>query len=432
MEFVDITDRKNLELSLKERNTFLNNVFESLTHPFYVINIDDYTIAAANPASKARGDYYEGITCYALTHHSNEKCGNDPDHPCPIEVIKKTKKPHTVVHTHFTDNNKVEYHEVNAFPIFDENGNLIQVIESSYNITERVLAHEKIKNLNIELEQKVKERTNELNEVLSKLQQQHDALQNFSQNLELSNITLEKSLEKEKEIGLLKSQFVSMISHEYRTPLTIILTSSELIERYVNSNELDKMPKLINRIQVSVSDMEKMLEDILLLGKTDKGLIKLKNQEVDIISIIEELTNTFNVYVSKDREIILNNQMNNKNSIITTDIHFLKQIIQNIILNAHKYSPIEKPIILDIRSDSKSSILLDITDFGKGINDKEIGKIFDPFYRDQQYVGSIRGHGLGLSIVKKLADALNIQIRVSSELEKGSKFSLYIPTHISE
>ncbi len=381
----------------------------------------------ANSATKARGDYYEGITCYALTHHSAEECGNTPEHPCPVEVIKKTKKPYSVMHILYDNDNTKRHYKVNAYPIFDNDGKLIQVIESLIDVTGEILAKEKIKNLNIELEQKVEERTQQLNEALNKLQNQNDALKNISQSLEISNQNLEKSLEKEKEVSLLKSEFVSMISHEYRTPLTIILTSSELIEKFLKSNELEKMPKLIERIQVSVSDMEKMLEDILLLGKSEKGIINLKNKQVDLIQIINELMNTINVYINGKREIILNNHTNNKTLSIITDAYYLKQIIQNIILNALKYSAIDQPVIIDISSYSESLIKLEIIDFGMGISDKDIDNIFEPFYRNKENIGSIRGHGLGLTIVKKLADALNIQIRVSSELEKGSKFSLFIP-----
>jgi PAS domain S-box-containing protein len=139
----EITERKRAEEQTKLQAEFLNVVLESLPHPFYVIDVSDYTIQLANSAAH-RGALSKDATCYALTHRSDKPCGS-AHHPCPLETIKKTEQAVTVEHLHYDRDGNPRYVEVHGYPIFDGQGNVSQIIESSLDITERKQAEEALK-----------------------------------------------------------------------------------------------------------------------------------------------------------------------------------------------------------------------------------------------------------------------------------------------
>jgi PAS domain S-box-containing protein len=133
----DITEWKRVEDQVKQQNEFLNLVLESLPHPFYVINVSDYSISLANSAAQLSRISKEA-TCYALTHMRDKPCESD-GHACPLELIKRTKKPVTVEHLHYDKDGNPRNVEIHAYPIFDSEGNVSQIIESALDITERRL-----------------------------------------------------------------------------------------------------------------------------------------------------------------------------------------------------------------------------------------------------------------------------------------------------
>lgn len=131
----DITERKQAEEQIQQQNEFLTTILESLTHPFYVINVEDYTVQMANTA--ARLDTAAGnATCYELTHHRDAPCSSAA-HPCPIEELRRTRKPVTVEHVHYTPEGTERFVEVHSYPLFDAQGNVVRAIEYTLDITER-------------------------------------------------------------------------------------------------------------------------------------------------------------------------------------------------------------------------------------------------------------------------------------------------------
>jgi PAS domain S-box-containing protein len=141
--FREITQRKQAEEQIRRKTEFLNLVLESLPHPFYVIDASDYTIKIANTAAH-KGALSKGITCYALTHKTDKPCGS-ARHPCPLETIKKTKEPVVLEHLHYDKDGNPRRVEVHGYPIFDNHGNVSQIIESSVDITERKRAEESLR-----------------------------------------------------------------------------------------------------------------------------------------------------------------------------------------------------------------------------------------------------------------------------------------------
>jgi len=138
----DVTERKQAEEEIIQQNEFLNNILESLTYPFYIIDINDYSILKANSASGLNLGLNK-ITCHVLTHNSDVPCNNQ-DHPCPLEIVKKTRKPAMVEHIHFDKAGNKKNVEVYCYPVFDKNGAISSVIEYSLDVTERKQAEEEL------------------------------------------------------------------------------------------------------------------------------------------------------------------------------------------------------------------------------------------------------------------------------------------------
>ncbi|MDA3843696.1 MAG: PAS domain-containing protein [Candidatus Kapabacteria bacterium] len=148
----NITKQKKYEQEIKERSKFLHSVIEALPHPFFVINVEDYSIALANSATKLN-NFSTGIKCYQLTHAEDQPCSGT-EHTCPIKEVVATGKPFVTMHIHYNEDNEPRNIEIYAYPIFDDDNNVVQMIEYTLDVTERSKAEEKINQLIIELQTK--------------------------------------------------------------------------------------------------------------------------------------------------------------------------------------------------------------------------------------------------------------------------------------
>ncbi len=181
----DITERKNAEAEVQRQKDFLENVLESITQPFYIIDVNDYTIIMANSAAHF-GQLTKKSKCYKLTHNVEKPCDTTL-HPCPIEEIKRTKKPVIVEHEHLTERGGLSQVEIHGFPVFDNDGNIIQIIEYAIDITKRKQDEEKLKNNQEELE--INSRNLEENVITLKvLLKHHEKVKEDSEKIILENI----------------------------------------------------------------------------------------------------------------------------------------------------------------------------------------------------------------------------------------------------
>jgi PAS domain S-box-containing protein len=291
------------------------------------------------------------------------------------------------------------------------------VIAFIIDVTDRREQEEKIKEaysqlqqLNNSLEKKVSDRTMVLEEALA--------------DLERSKEELFVALQKERELNELKSRFVSTASHEFRTPLSTILSSVSLIEQYVAKGDLDKMDKHINRVKNAVKGLTEILEDILSLSKLEEGKIQVQWKRINLKHWIQEWMDELHPILKKGQEFRLDFDAQEE---IFSDHKLLKNVMLNLLSNAVKFSPEDKEI--DIRVEEKDGELrISIRDSGMGIPVGEIPHLFQRFHRASNAM-NIQGTGLGLSIVKKCTELLGGDIFVESEIGQGTTFNIILKNH---
>jgi PAS domain S-box-containing protein len=261
-------------------------------------------------------------------------------------------------------------------------------------ITVRKKSEEALVRLNAELEEKVAERTQ----------------------------SLQEALDKEKELNELKSRFVSMASHEFRTPLSTILSSVFLLQKYVLTEDQSKREKHIQRIASSVNMLNDILNDFLSVGKIEEGRVQLRMTEVDVQQEVESIVGEMRPILKPGQTIIT---QHDGPSTAMLDATMLKHIIMNLVSNAIKFSPEGSPIHVITRGDS-GGITLSVSDHGIGISAEDQRHLFERFFRAGNAT-NIQGTGLGLHIVSKYAELMGGTIHCESELDKGTTFIVTFP-----
>ena len=239
-----------------------------------------------------------------------------------------------------------------------------------------------------------------------------------------------KALETEKQLGLLKSRFVSMTSHEFRTPLTTILSSAELIQDYGHKWTQEKKLQHLQRIQTAVKHMTNLLDDVLLIGKAEAGKLDYNPVLLDLVqfcrNLVEEIQTTTK---SHTITFISQNNCTDKGQSscerVYMDEKLLRHILSNLLSNAIKYSPQGCSVNFDLVCEREEAVFK-VRDRGIGIPEKDRAKLFDSFHRASN-VGTISGTGLGLAIVKEAVDLHGGKIAVESEVGVGTTFIISLP-----
>ncbi|HLO83507.1 MAG TPA: PAS domain S-box protein [Nostocaceae cyanobacterium] len=233
---------------------------------------------------------------------------------------------------------------------------------------------------------------------------------------------LRVALEKEKELNELKSRFISMTSHEFRTPLSTILSSSELLEHYRHKWTQEKQLIHLHRIQTAVKRMTEMLNDVLVIGRADAGKLEYRPSTFDLITYCYQLVEEVRLY-SDQHQITFNSQYASLPCYM--DDKLLGYILSNLLSNAIKYSPNGGLVSFTVTCENEQAIL-EIQDQGIGIPPEDLPRLFESFHRARN-VGNIIGTGLGLSIVKKCVDIHQGKIIVNSIPGVGTKFTISLP-----
>ena len=258
-------------------------------------------------------------------------------------------------------------------------------------------------------------------------------LEDYAENLERevaartaelrsSELRLRDALKKERELNDLKSRFVSMASHEFRTPLSTVLSSTELVEMYMEVNNTEKIGKNIARIKKSVDHLNGILNDFLSLEKVETGKIEYKPKSFGLSDFMEEVLEDTKSSFQKGQNVIVKLVGSDT---LKSDPFLLKNILFNLISNAVKYSPENKDIFLNVEN-GKKGLTLKVKDQGIGIPEEDKKNMFTRFFRASN-VENIKGTGLGLTIVKRYANLMNGKIDFVSNPGEGTEFTVFIP-----
>lgn len=287
------------------------------------------------------------------------------------------------------------------------------VIAFIVDITERKESEKKLMNYSQELEQQVEQRTLILSEAISELERTKE--------------DLKEALEHEKELGDLKSRFVSMVSHEFRTPLATILSSLSLARKYVENNDKEKQDKHFNRIKSSVNNLTDMLNDVLSLSKLEEGKVLVNYESVHFADFIQEIIQELKTIAKKEQKIEYDFQHNREE--IPADKKIIRHILFNLISNAIKFSPQDGHI--QIKSKIKDSKLtIEVKDNGIGISAEDQKHLFESFFRGENAI-NIPGTGLGLNIIYRYIKLLNGEVTLYSQLNQGTTFVIELPINQS-
>jgi signal transduction histidine kinase len=301
--------------------------------------------------------------------------------------------------------------------------NVLYVIAFVVDITERKKAEQEllqkqeqlkritddISKLNTELETKVEQRTLILREAL--------------QELERSQGELSDALSKEKELNEIKSRFVSMASHEFRTPLSTVLSSAALLGRYTLTEDQDKRDKHIKRIKDAVKHLNDLLEDFLSLGKLEEGKIMAERTDFGVREFLDEVVEEMQPLAKPGQQIHYEYTGAER---FVTDKRLLKNILINLVSNAMKFSPEGAAIWLRVSQPAAGGLTLAVKDQGIGISQEDQQHLFSSFFRGGNAL-NIEGTGLGLHIVKRYVDLLGGIVRLESTLGDGTCITVELP-----
>jgi PAS domain S-box-containing protein len=283
-------------------------------------------------------------------------------------------------------------------------------IEQNIELQQRQLEKvtDELRLLNADLELKVEQRTNVLTQAL--------------QRLEESQIELSQALDKERQLNEIKGRFVSMASHEFRTPLSTVLSSASLLDKYTAADDQTKRSNHIEKIKNSVKHLNNLLEDFLSLGKLDEGKIGIHLHEFDLAELIRDTIDEMNPTFKAGQQVTFSCEGSPS---ITSDKNLIRNVLFNLLSNAIKFSEPSQGI--QVRCVRKKNIAqVTVSDHGMGISKEDQTHIFSSFFRGKNVI-NIQGTGLGLHIVKRYIDLLKGSITLDSELGRGTTITFTIP-----
>ena len=288
------------------------------------------------------------------------------------------------------------------YPLKNEEGEIMEVVTIHNDITEIKKAEEAMLAMNQTLEQRVNERTQELR------QAQTDLL---------------RALEQERELNELKSRFVTMVSHEFRTPLGIIMSAIELIRHYEERLPPEQRRELCDDIFSATRLMAGLMEQVLVLGRVEAGKLGCRIQPLDVETLAGKLTDES--LSATNRRCPVEWKVLNSLDGAEADEALLRHIFSNLIANAVKYSPAGSPVLFTAQREGRN-VVFQIIDQGIGIPAEDQSRLFEAFYRCGN-VGEIPGTGLGLLIVKRCVELHGGSLQVESKVGKGTTFTVSIP-----
>jgi PAS domain S-box-containing protein len=273
---------------------------------------------------------------------------------------------------------------------------------------ELIAQHQQVARLNAELEQKVADRTHALLTTLAELEKR-------GQELALA-------LTAERELGELKSRFVSIASHEFRTPLTAVLTSATLIGKYPGGDQQAQRMRHLERIETSVNHLNAILEEFLSVGRIEEGIMVAQPTTCDLPTLLAETLADVQSLRKPGQSVV---QLVECPTLVHLDASLLRKILVNLLSNALKYSG-DNSVVTVRASCQAGQLLLSVEDQGVGISEEDQAHLFERFFRARS-VSTVPGTGLGLYIIANYLELMRGTIALRSALGQGTTVTVTIP-----
>jgi len=294
-------------------------------------------------------------------------------------------------------------------PDIDGNDEIASLARSLRRLFNAQKTHQReIERYNAELEQRVDERTAELRQ--------------RSSEIELLLDTTRDALDRERTLNALKTRFTSLVSHEFRTPLSVILSSASMLQLYDHRMTNEKRHEHLTRIEAHVKSLDQLLDEVLSLSRSEALEQQSPRTPTDMVALINDILTEFQD--TTERHTLSLNVIGEPR-LIAVHAKLLRQAIANLISNAIKYSPEGGAVSLHVQFGK--IIEISIQDEGIGIAPDDITRLYEPFFRGQN-VGEIKGTGLGMVIVKQAVDAHQGTIQLRSRVNVGTTFTISIPS----
>lgn len=375
----DITELKQIEESLRASEERFRQLAENVREVFWVKSTDWEQMLYISPA------YEEVWGRTAESLYNDPLSFLDAVHPDDRHIISATRDPQSQ-----GDTTAIEYRIIRpdgsmrwiwsrGFPVRNEAGEIYRVVGIAEDITARKQVEE----------------------------------------------DLRRTLEAERELNELKSRFISMASHEFRSPLSTILTSIDLLQYYAHKQSEEKKQRHFERTRAAISHMNQILEDVLVIGKSDQRKLEFNPAPLDLTQFCRDLIEEFDLNIDQQHTIDFNVYGTWREALL--DRKLMRHIFSNLLSNAIKYSPHGGAVHVALQYENGSAILR-VQDEGIGIPPEAQTRLFDTFHRAKN-VGNIPGTGLGLAIVKRAVDAHAGSVVAESMLGKGTTFTVCLPIH---
>jgi signal transduction histidine kinase len=376
-------EHKKTKEKVEQQYKFLKDILESLPHPFYVIDVKTHEIIMANSAT-CPGGLPPNATCHSITHRQDKPC-NDPNHPCPLNEVRRTKGPVVMEHIHFDFHGAPRNAEVHCCPVLNDEGDIIHAIEYSIDITERKLAE----------------------------------------------VELVEARARAEDATQLKSEFLANMSHEIRTPMNAIIGFSDLLcEEELNEDQKE----YASAISHSSQALLQLINDILDFSKIEANKMVLDFTECNVHELLKDIDILFRSQVQKKGVAFKIDLSEDLPAVICTDTARLRQCLINLVGNATKFTSrgSVSVAVYTEQSPEGPQIRFDVKDTGIGIPKEKQSSIFEAFTQaDSGTSRKYGGTGLGLTITSKLVKMLGGNLSVSSEPGEGATFSIQLPINAS-
>jgi len=383
----EIRERRKAELKLHEQGGFLESIIESLSHPFYVIDAVSHVVVMANRAAcdLLGGQSFQGLTCYALTHDLQEPCSGI-EHPCPLEQVKKEKRPVMVEHVHYDRQKNSHVFEIYAYPIFDRFGNVSQVVENTIEVTDRKKAEEEKDKLRAQL----------------------------------------LASQKMEAVGILAGG----VAHDFNNVLTTVLGYSQIM--VLKLGEQDPMRAMAEEIYDAAERAAGLTRQLLAFSR--KQVMEMKVSSLN--EIVKNLSKMLGRLIGED--IDTHFEYAEAIGCIKVDVGQVEQVLMNLVINARDAMPgggrltiktqevelDEKYVATHADVQAGRYAMLMVMDTGEGMTREVQEKIFEPFFTTKS---RDKGTGLGLATVYGIVKQHEGHIYVYSEPGRGTTFKIYFP-----